>query len=79
MNIYVFDILCFSDPLPKTVLLAFRARRNLQSNTQSSGVYSVIRQADRAGRLLRESLKLSYNKENTEIVQVGPLLDMNFL
>ena len=62
--------LFFSDPLPRTVLLAFRARRNLVCNTQNSGVYSVIRQADRAGRLLRESLKLSYNKENTEIVQV---------
>ena len=62
----------YSDPLPKTVLLAFRARRNLMSNNnQSANIYSVIRQADRAGRLLRESLKLSYNKEKTEIVQVS--------
>lgn len=29
-----------------------------------------IRQCDRAGRLLRESLKLSYAKQNEQIVQV---------
>ena len=43
----------------------------MSNNNQSANIYSVIRQADRAGRLLRESLKLSYNKEKTEIVQVS--------
>jgi hypothetical protein len=60
----------FSDPLPKSVLLAFRARRNFLGNNQGSNLYSVIRQCDRAGRLLRESLKLSYSRENTDITQV---------
>lgn len=58
-----------SDPLPKAVLVAYRARRNLLSNTHGST--HCIRQCDRAGRLLRESLKLSYAKQNEEIVQVG--------
>lgn len=59
----------FSDPLPKALLLAFRAKRNVMKNCHSSSHY--IRQCDRAGRLLRESLKLSYDKENTDIVKVS--------
>lgn len=39
------------------------------SNTHGST--HCIRQCDRAGRLLRESLKLSYAKQNEQIVQVG--------
>lgn len=63
-----------SDPLPKAVLVAYRARRNLMSNTHGSS--HCIRQCDRAGRLLRESLKLSYAKQNEQIVQVSTIVDI---
>jgi len=56
--------------LPKSVLVAFRARRNLLSSVNGTNLFSVVRQCDRAGRLLRESLKLTYNKENKNITQV---------
>lgn len=68
---FVLSVLCYSDPLPKSVLVAFRARRNLMSSTHGTNLFSVVRQCDRAGRLLRESLKLNYSKDNTHIAQVS--------
>lgn len=65
------------DPLPKAVLVAYRARRNLLSNTHGST--HCIRQCDRAGRLLRESLKLSYAKQNEQIVQLLQLMVCDWL
>lgn len=65
------------DPLPKAILVAYRARRNLMSNTHGST--HCIRQCDRAGRLLRESLKLSYAKQNEQIVQLLQLMVCDWL
>ncbi|XP_062603205.1 sterol regulatory element-binding protein 1-like [Saccostrea cucullata] len=65
------------DPLPKAVLVAYRARRNMMTNTH--GYSHCIRQCDRAGRLLRESLKLSYSKQNEQIVQFLQLLVCDWL
>ena len=62
------------DPLPKSVLMAFKARRNFFSSGQSSHCNAVIRQADRAGRLLRESLKLTYSKECSEMIKVRNMI-----
>lgn len=58
----------FSDPLPKAVLVAFRSKRNIIKGCHNST--HCIRQCDRAGRLLRESLKLVYTQENKDIVKV---------
>lgn len=63
-----FCINFFSDPLPKAVLVAFRARRNFIIRAHNAS--HCIRQCDRAGRMLRESLKLPYTKENTQLIQV---------
>lgn len=65
------------DPLPKALLVAFRARRNVIKGCHSTSHY--IRQCDRAGRLLRESLKLTYTKENTDIVKCAQLLVCDWL
>ena len=65
------------DPLPKALLLAFRAKSNVMKNCHSSSHY--IRQCDRSGRLLRESLKLSYDKENTDVVKLTQLLVCDWL
>ncbi|XP_052078651.1 sterol regulatory element-binding protein 1-like isoform X2 [Mytilus californianus] len=65
------------DPLPKALLVAFRAKRNVLRDSHSSSHY--IRQCDRAGRLLRESLKLLYTKENKEIVKLIQLLICDWL
>nr|QGX48188.1 SREBP [Sinonovacula constricta] len=67
------------DPLPKAVLVAFRARRNFMTGAAGSSSYSVIRLCDRAGRLLRESLKLSYSREDTHIIQALQLLVCDWL
>ncbi|OWF55632.1 sterol regulatory element-binding protein 1-like [Mizuhopecten yessoensis] len=65
------------DPLPKAVLVAFRARRNLQSNVH--GANHCVRQCDRAGRLLRDSLKFTYMTENDKIVSHLQLLVSDWL
>ncbi|XP_063415532.1 sterol regulatory element-binding protein 1-like [Mytilus trossulus] len=65
------------DPLPKALLVAFRAKRNVLIDSHSSSHY--IRQCDRAGRLLRESLKLLYTKENKDIVKLIQLLICDWL
>ncbi|XP_033742232.1 sterol regulatory element-binding protein 1-like [Pecten maximus] len=65
------------DPLPKAVLVAFRARRNLQMNVH--GANHCVRQCDRAGRLLRDSLKFTYMTENDKIVSHLQLLVSDWL
>ncbi|XP_060074168.1 sterol regulatory element-binding protein 1-like [Ylistrum balloti] len=65
------------DPLPKAVLVAFRARRNLQANVH--GGNHCVRQCDRAGRLLRDSLKFTYMTENVKIVSHLQLLVSDWL
>ncbi|KAK3100385.1 hypothetical protein FSP39_019112 [Pinctada imbricata] len=65
------------DPLPKAVLVAFRARRNLITNSHNAS--HCIRQCDRAGRMLRESLKLSYSQENEQIAKLVQLLVSDWL
>nr|AHB60716.1 sterol regulatory element-binding protein [Mimachlamys nobilis] len=65
------------DPLPKAVLVAFRARRNLQTNIH--GANHCVRQCDRAGRLLRDSLKFTYMTENEKIVSHLQLLVSDWL
>ncbi|XP_052278995.1 sterol regulatory element-binding protein 1-like isoform X2 [Dreissena polymorpha] len=67
------------DPLPRCVLVCYRARRNLQCARSPSQLAGVLRQCDRAGRLLRETLKLSYTSQNTAIVQSLELLVCDWL
>ncbi|KAL3879146.1 hypothetical protein ACJMK2_031456 [Sinanodonta woodiana] len=59
------------DPLPKAVLVVYRARRGLltQQSQSRSSHHTCLRQANRGGKLLRESLKMKYNKEDTLIIQ----------
>ncbi|KAK3579818.1 hypothetical protein CHS0354_014965 [Potamilus streckersoni] len=59
------------DPLPKAVLVVYRARRGLltQQGQSKSSHNTYLRQANRGGKLLRESLKMNYNFEDSFIIQ----------
>jgi len=46
------------DPLPRSVFLAFKARKNFLTGSKTMGNYSCIKQCNRAGELLRDSLNL---------------------
>ena len=50
--------------------LAFKARRNLISQTGSMCAYNCLKQSERAGELLRESLNVAADKHSHHIVQV---------
>ncbi|ESP03687.1 hypothetical protein LOTGIDRAFT_224211 [Lottia gigantea] len=67
------------DPLPKAVLFAYKARKSLILQPDTVNGKSCIRQCDRAGRLLRESLKLTYVSENTHIIKGLQLLLCDWL
>lgn len=66
----IIYIECFSDPLPRAVYLAYKARKAVIINPEEKQMRNAIRQCDRSGRLLRESLKLAYTEENSSIVKV---------
>ena len=65
-------IIClfFSDPLPRAVLFAYKARKIFMTSSDNLNNKTCIRHCDRAGRLLRESLKLTYIEENVNIIKV---------
>ncbi|CAG5122454.1 unnamed protein product [Candidula unifasciata] len=67
------------DPLPRAVYLAYKARKNVIVQPEEKILRAAIRQCDRAGRLLRESLKLAYTAENVTIVQRIQLLLCDWL
>lgn len=64
---------CCSDPLPRAVYLAYKARKSVMMQADSSRIRFTLRQCDRAGRLLRESLKLIYPEEERNTVKVANL------
>lgn len=70
-HLFVFHFFLFSDPLPKAAFFAYKARRNFLSLTQGSSLSSLLRQCDRAGRLLRESFKFSRTYDRAEIIKVS--------
>ncbi|CAL1543442.1 unnamed protein product [Lymnaea stagnalis] len=67
------------DPLPRAVYLAYKARKNVFVQPDAKNLRASIRQCDRAGRLLRESLKLAYTAENITIVKSIQLLLCDWL
>ncbi|XP_041360280.1 sterol regulatory element-binding protein 1-like isoform X2 [Gigantopelta aegis] len=67
------------DPLPRAVLFAYKARKNFMISADNFNNKTCIRHCDRAGRLLRESLKLVYVDENTNIVKAVQLLLCDWL
>ncbi|KAK6173452.1 hypothetical protein SNE40_016898 [Patella caerulea] len=67
------------DPLPRAVLFAFKARKSLIVQPTTLNGSACIRQCDRAGRLLRESLKLTYLSENVDIIKALQLLLCDWL
>ena len=70
-------IIClfFSDPLPRAVLFAYKARKNFMTSSDNLNNKTCIRHCDRAGRLLRESLKLTYIEENVNIIKVFNVIE----
>lgn len=68
---YLFVICLCSDPLPRAVYLAYKARKAVMVLSDTSRGRLTLRQCDRAGRLLRESLKLIYPEEERTTVKVG--------
>ncbi|XP_059150528.1 sterol regulatory element-binding protein 1-like [Physella acuta] len=67
------------DPLPRAVYLAYKAKKTVFVQPDSQHFKAAIRQCDRSGRLLRESLKLSYTAENITIVKCVQLLLCDWL
>ncbi|GFR96431.1 sterol regulatory element-binding protein 1 [Elysia marginata] len=67
------------DPLPRAVYLAYKARKCAVVNPEDKTMRAAIRQCDRAGRLLRDSLKLAYVEENITIVKSIQLLLCDWL
>ncbi|RUS91548.1 hypothetical protein EGW08_000663 [Elysia chlorotica] len=67
------------DPLPRAVYLAYKSRKCVMVNPEHKAMRAAIRQCDRAGRLLRDSLKLAYVEENITIVKSIQLLLCDWL
>uniref|UniRef100_A0A0L8H136 BHLH domain-containing protein n=2 Tax=Octopus bimaculoides TaxID=37653 RepID=A0A0L8H136_OCTBM len=68
-----------SDPLPKAVFFAYKARRRFLSSTQNISDSSILRQCDHAGRLLRESLKFEKSSDHSDVIKGIQLLTCDFL
>ncbi|KAI8798918.1 sterol regulatory element-binding protein 1-like [Biomphalaria glabrata] len=67
------------DPLPRAVYLAYKAKKNVLVSPECKTLIASLRQCDRAGRLLRESLKLAYTAENITIIKSIQLLLCDWL
>jgi len=67
------------DPLPRAVYLAYKARKSVMVNPDFNRLRFTLRQCDRAGRLLRESLKLIYPEEERNTVKYIHLLLCDWL
>ncbi|XP_074649964.1 sterol regulatory element-binding protein 1-like [Tubulanus polymorphus] len=52
-----------SDPLARSALLAFKAKKSVLTNEKSSHEYNILKQCDKSGQLLRES----FSSENSLI------------
>ena len=65
----VFGV-CGSDPLPRAVYLAYKARKSVLGQADLGRLRLTLRQCDRSGRLLRESLKLVYPEEEQNAIKV---------
>lgn len=63
-------MLYFSDPLPRAVYLAYKARKAVLHQPDVRIMRTTLRQCDRSGRLLRESLKLIYPEEERNTIKV---------
>lgn len=57
------------NPLPRAVYLAYKARKNVIVSPDVKTVRAAISQCGRAGKLLRESLKISHQAENIGMVR----------
>lgn len=69
LDVFPKKLIASNDPLPKAAFFAYKARRNFLSLTQGSSLSSLLRQCDRAGRLLRESFKFSRTYDRAEIIK----------
>nr|KAG5698523.1 hypothetical protein BaRGS_023226 [Batillaria attramentaria] len=67
------------DPLPRAVYLAYKARKSVMVQSDAGRGRMMLRQCDRAGRLLRESLKLIYPEEERNTVKSIQLLLCDWL
>ena len=54
----------FSHPLPRSVYLAFKARKGFLHGGAHRSYNSSLRQCERAGELLRESLNMDGDEEH---------------
>ena len=61
-----------SDPLPRSVYLAFKARRCFLGNSMRRHCfYSSLKQCDRAGELLRDSLNVDARDSHYSLKMVS--------
>ncbi|XP_076446887.1 sterol regulatory element-binding protein 1-like [Babylonia areolata] len=80
LDMFPTQLQASDDPLPRAVYLAYKARKSVVM--QSSDVARArlcLRQCDRAGRLLRESLKLIYAEEEQTTIKSIQLLLCDWL
>ena len=68
---YIINFI-FSDPLTKSIYLAYKARKNFLSSGTSITMSSTgcLKQASRSGELLRESLCLTLEHKQKTVRQV---------
>ena len=59
--------------LPKSLYIAYKARKGLLSGKKSSCNYNCIKQCDRAGEQLRENLILSSEKQAQGLSEVSKI------
>jgi len=67
------------DPLPRAVHLAFKARKSLMNDQKSSCSYNCLKQCNRAGELLKDSLNLQTSAQNKGISEAVQLLVCDWL
>ncbi|KAL8615034.1 hypothetical protein ACOMHN_057938 [Nucella lapillus] len=79
LDMYPTPLQASDDPLPRAVYLAYKARKSVLMQADIARVRLCLRQCDRAGRLLRESLKLIYAEEEQTTIKSLQLLLCDWL
>nr|UVI59225.1 SREBP-1 [Haliotis discus hannai] len=79
LDVFPKKLQAIDDPLPRAVMFAYKARKSLLEQRENFNSKMCIRQCDRAGRSLRESLKLVYPQQKAGAVKAIQLLTCDWL
>lgn len=60
-----------SDPLPRAAFLAYKARKGVVAHSDVNRGRLSLQQCNRAGRLLRDSMKLIYPEQGRSAIKVS--------